>query len=280
MVYPRHESTTPPLRRSPREELSFHRTEGRIGRSRLHSGLASAMATTHSSRGYVVSDLHLFSRASLYQPFMPLLRKAVIEHSAVVLNGDTFDFKRSPFTSPEETIRHALDWLADLCGSAPKTSMYYLIGNHDSNPLFVSALTERASSIPNLTIAPEILQLGSNLFLHGDACDLPAGEKDISTVRRRYASPARSLSSVACASIVTHLRLNIVEYIRHSRRHLAERILTYLDMTYPQYASSVTTVFFGHTHVPFSNFEHKGILFNNTGSLIRGLRMMPMEFDY
>lgn len=234
------------------------------------------LATTNL--GYVVSDLHVFSCASRYERFMPELRKAAETHSILVLNGDTFDFKRSRFASAQETVANAIIWLSELCDHAPKTQIKYLLGNHDSNPPFVDALSEFAQSVPNISVIPTIHQIGANLFLHGDVCDLPEGMSDVAIVRERYASADPSVASIACARVVTHLRLNIIEYVRHSRRDLAAKLLRYLERAHPEYRESVRTIYFGHTHVPFQNFEYGGLVFNNTGSLIKGLRSRPMEF--
>lgn len=233
-------------------------------------------ASTHL--GYVVSDLHVFSCASRYERFMPELRKAAETHSLLVLNGDTFDFKRSRFASAQETIANAILWLSELCSHAPQTQIKYLLGNHDSNPPFVDALSEFAQSVPNISVIPTIHQIGANLFLHGDACDLPEGLSDVTSIRERYASADPSVASIVCAKLVTHLRLNMIEYIRHSKRELAATILRYLEHNHPEYSDSVRAIYFGHTHVPFQNFEYRGLIFNNTGSLIRGLRSQPMEF--
>lgn len=237
------------------------------------------MTQVSTTLGYVVSDLHIFSCVSRYERFMPELREAVQRHSILVLNGDTFDFKRSCFASAQETISNAISWLSELCQHAPLTQIKYLLGNHDSNPAFTEALSEFAQSTPNISIIPTLLQIGSNLFLHGDACDLPEGSSDIAIVRGRYTSANPSAASILCATMVTHLRLNVVEYIRHSKRALAEKILDYLEHSYPEYRESVRTIYFGHTHVPFENFEYRGLAFNNTGSLIRGLRARPLEFQ-
>ncbi|MFO0417003.1 MAG: metallophosphoesterase [Pseudomonadota bacterium] len=236
---------------------------------------------THAATptGYVVSDLHIFSSSSLYSRYIPNFIRAVQQHAVVVLNGDTFDFKRSIYSSSAETTKHAIDWLDKLCLDHPQTTFYYLIGNHDCHLQFLSALKEQLSELANLTVIPDALKLGDKIFIHGDVVDLPAGCNDLAKSRARYAQAEPSLLSKLSAEVITRLRLNLVEYLRHSNQRLAAKILSYLDFAMPDFRQNTREIFFGHTHVPIRHFEYDGIIFHNTGSLVRGLTWMPMEFD-
>jgi UDP-2,3-diacylglucosamine hydrolase len=229
--------------------------------------------------GYVVSDLHIFSTASLYSRLIPDFTQAVRKHAVVVLNGDTFDFKRSIYQNSIETTQHAIDWLNKLALDNPETSFYYIIGNHDCHVTFLTSLKQLVSDLPNLTVVPEALRLGDKVFVHGDLIDLPLGSTALAEVRSRYAQLEPSLISKISAEVITRLRLNTVEYVRHSKTTLAGKLLSYLEQTMPNFRENTREVFFGHTHVPIRHFEHEGIIFHNTGSLIRGLSWMPMEFD-
>lgn len=228
--------------------------------------------------GYVVSDLHIFGCSSLYQRYLPIFYRQVACHKIIVLNGDTFDFKRSIHTNTAETTRHAVAWLADLARRAPAAQIFYLLGNHDSHELFVSSLREALPALPNVMLAIDSLRLGSSLFLHGDIIDLPRNNDNLSLVRSRYAHVEPTWQSRLFARVVTHLRANRIEYLRHSKRALAEKILSYLEKTQPENTQGVCEIYFGHTHIPFDNFLYKGIRFFNTGSMIRGLPWRPLEF--
>ena len=236
------------------------------------------MSPSAGETGFVVSDLHIFARSSLYERYLPLLEGAASSHRAVVLNGDTFDFKRSRFPSNEETCREASSWLSGLCLRHPETSFHYLLGNHDCIRPFVDSLRMLEKRCANLRVSEDTLKIGSSLFIHGDVCDLPKGQNDLSTLRQRYETVQRSTLSIVFAQLVTHSRANAVEYLRHSKSALADRLLEYLQEVHPAELSSTERIYFGHTHVPFSGFHHKGISFFNTGSAVRGLRLVPLEF--
>jgi UDP-2,3-diacylglucosamine pyrophosphatase LpxH len=239
----------------------------------------SSREISGNNKGYVVSDLHIFGCASLWKRYESNFYRSVAEHSTIVLNGDTFDFKRSRFSSSLETTTQAISWLKDLCHSNPSKKFFFLLGNHDSQRVFTAALIQVASAISNLRIEMDTLRLGSSIFLHGDAIDLPRSATDLTLVRERYYSCEPSVASRAFAEIVTRLRINFVEYLRHSKLSLANRISRYLNDTHPDLLIGAKEIFFGHTHVPFSDFEHHGLLFHNTGSLVRGLGWNPREFE-
>ena len=230
-------------------------------------------------KGFVVSDLHIFSCSSLYERYLPEFYAAVGKYKTVVLNGDIFDFKRSIFTSTAETTSQAIRWLKELCARFPDTSFYYLLGNHDSHQEFVTQVTILATHCPNLKIMSDTLVLGSALFLHGDVIDLPNGTSDLMALRQKYSNVQPTVASKIFATLVTFTRVNSVEYLRHRKSTLARKIIEYLRATQPTQLAQAREVFFGHTHVRFGNFTYQGISFHNTGSLVRGLGWMPMEFE-
>jgi len=236
------------------------------------------MSGSAGNVGFVISDLHIFSYASLYERYLPMLEDAASRYKIVVLNGDTFDFKRSRYANNAETSKAAVEWLGSLCVRNPDTSFYFLIGNHDCNHSFIDELILLEKRCSNLHVSHDVLQIGSSIFIHGDVCDLPRGSIDLDRLRERYSSQERSVGSIVFAQIVTYLRLNVVEYIRHSRADLASRILDYLKRKYPEKLSGTERIYFGHTHVPFTDLSVSGIKFSNTGSAIRGLAMNALEF--
>ncbi len=236
------------------------------------------MHSTPDDAGFVISDLHIFSLSSLYERHLPVLEQAAAAHKAVVLNGDTFDFKRSRFPNNAETAREAAAWLSGLCLRHPETSFHYLVGNHDCVREFVDALRMLEKRCSNLRVSEDTLKIGSCLFLHGDVCDLPGGQNDLTVLRKRYEQVQRSAFSIAFAEAVTRSRINAVEYLRHSKRALAARIVEYLRAVHPEELASTERIYFGHTHVPFSDFHYEGLTFFNTGSAVRGLRLAPLTF--
>ena len=54
--------------------------------------------------------------------------------------------------------------------------------------------------------------------------------------------------------------------------------LTSLDDAMPGWRHTTRDCYFGHTHLPFTGYEHEGIVFHNTGSAIRGMSFRPLFF--
>jgi UDP-2,3-diacylglucosamine pyrophosphatase LpxH len=228
--------------------------------------------------GYVVSDLHIFGSTSLYRHHIEAFLKSVQLYPVVVLNGDTFDFKRSTLESSAETVRQALLWLSDLCSRAPHTVFHYVVGNHDCQPGLISGISELCKAHANLHLHEIYVRIGECLFVHGDILDSDGVGQGLSEVRSRYLNLEPSRASTIFGEIVTRLRLNWVEYLRHRKESIVPRLTTHLTSSLSSELKLSRRVYFGHTHVPFQDFTHNGISFYNTGSLIRGLRWMPIEF--
>jgi UDP-2,3-diacylglucosamine pyrophosphatase LpxH len=235
--------------------------------------------TTQRAQGYVVSDLHIFGCASLYQRKLPELYESVSQHTTVVLNGDTFDFKRSHYRSSSETTKHALAWLSDLLSRVPQTTLHYIVGNHDCQNALVEGISQLAAANPNLRLYQSHLRLGTNFFLHGDILDITHASDDLSLLRQRYATIEPSITSKLFAHLVSYSGLNKVEYLRHTKQALTARIMSYMREHHPQELNGIRALYFGHTHVPFTGFVSDGIAFHNTGSLIRGLQWLPLRFS-
>lgn len=239
--------------------------------------LAIMVTASTQLSAYVVSDLHICGCHSLFDRHASKFYQNVASHDITILNGDTFDFKRSVHRTAAETTRFALSWLQKLSQQFPHAQVYYLLGNHDCHESFVHALTQQLPTLPNIHLIPECLKIGTALFLHGDAVDLPGDSYDINIVRARYQRADPSMLSRLFAQAVTHLKINYLEYLRHSSKDVAQRLLRYLDATQPDFRGVTSNIYFGHTHVPFQDFVYEGISFTNTGSMIRGLRWKPAE---
>lgn len=230
------------------------------------------------TRGYVVSDLHLFSPCSRYRELLPQFDAACASHPVVVLNGDTFEIKRSIFLSAEKASEYAALWLQELCERHNTTQFYLLLGNHDSNKYLVPKLLTLSTQTTNLSLIPHMLQIGSTLFLHGDVVERGALSNGVGYIRDRYRHLIPSRTSSLVGKLITSLRLNCLEHLRHRKHHLVEQVLQYLSVYHPERLQSIRTIYFGHTHVPFEGFKRNNFVFNNTGSFIRGLQWNPMEF--
>ncbi|MFA6244267.1 MAG: metallophosphoesterase, partial [Candidatus Hydrogenedentales bacterium] len=81
--------------------------------------------------GYVVSDLHLFSRRSDYSVHERHIFQAAAKADVFVLNGDTFDFRWTTLPSIDLTVVAAIRWLRALTERFPNCYFHFILGNHD-----------------------------------------------------------------------------------------------------------------------------------------------------
>jgi UDP-2,3-diacylglucosamine hydrolase len=65
------------------------------------------------------------------------------------------------------------------------------------------------------------------------------------------------------------------EFPRHPT---VQRLLRFFDFECPGWRRDTRDCYFGHTHLPFADYEAEGIRFHNTGSAIRGAPFNPRRF--
>jgi UDP-2,3-diacylglucosamine pyrophosphatase LpxH len=234
------------------------------------------MSTPKELSGLVVSDLHIFGCNSRYAKLLPQMYEMLAGCSLLVLNGDSFDFKRSIYKNSEETAKLAVDWLVGLTDKFKNTEIFLLLGNHDCHTILGQKLAQL--NLENLSVHEHTLRLGSALFLHGDAVDLLNPEDSLKNLRCRYSEAEPSFLARSFAYLVSYSGANKIEYLLSTKASQVKRIKRYLDAAKPGWSSGVTDIYFGHTHTPFTGFASEGIRFHNTGSMIRGLRWQPLKF--
>ena len=229
-----------------------------------------------------VSDLHLFSRRSLAASHSRAIHAAAAKARMFVLGGDIFDFRWSTLGSTETTVNHAIRWLDDLVGSHGQCDFHFVLGNHDCNRQFVSALETYAMTRPNLACHPYFLRLGKSVFLHGDAADRP--EMCAARLRHRREHWARdeqrSPMRHALYDLAMHAQLHrVVGKVAHPKRRVAQRILGYLGRVGHGQETGLEHVYFGHTHEALTDYRHRGVTFQNAGSPMPGLafRIVPVK---
>ena len=232
-------------------------------------------------RGYVFSDLHLFSRRSVAESYLDQIRQTASSADVLVLNGDIFDFRWSVLPSKEESVERAIQWMREFAASFPACRLHYILGNHDSLPQFREKLSALAIEKSNLTLYESHLKLGSHLFLHGDICDGGTTLEELRSYRKKFSElrPKGKLWNDAYM-LIFHLGLQKTVYFLHPRKKLAEKIRTYLDSTDQRILENVTDIYFGHTHAAFERFQHDGLCYHNTGCALRGLAFRIVEFSY
>jgi UDP-2,3-diacylglucosamine hydrolase len=200
----------------------------------------------------------------------------------VVLNGDIFDFRWSRLRDLETTVAAALDWLRELSNAYPKCQIHYVLGNHDCLACFREGLSALASTSARLHWHEHGLRLGNALFLHGDCTDEPMDSLALCRYRVRWEND-RQRGAFAAAAYLAADRLGITRLTiaRHfPRRQTVERLVHHLDQAWPDWRNTTRNCYFGHTHLPFSNYRHDGVAFHNTGSAIRGMAFNPITFEF
>jgi len=202
---------------------------------------------------------------------MARMLEAAARSDFFVLNGDVFDFRWTTLPTVEETVRAALDWLRDFATAHPQCQILYVMGNHDNLQLFADRLAELSAELSNFRWHPSHLWLGKALFLHGDL--VFDWGRQTSPFRRMLSPTVRKRSkALRHAQHVLHkMRIHRWHAPMFHRRRCAGKILRSIDHHSPEMAGSVAHVYFGHTHLTFSGYTHRGVTFHNSGSAIKGL---------
>lgn len=221
----------------------------------------------------LVSDLHLFSRRSRADVFLPEMRKAAAEADLFVLAGDTFDYKWAHQPCAESFADQARDWLADLVRDHSQCEFQFLLGNHDHHPALIDRLDDLCAELPNLKWDPWFLREGDAIFLHGDVANGFATPEQLNLFRQRCEQhqrrPGPIRNRIYDAAITARID-KVFTRVMFPPRRVAERITRYLEHIGHCAASGTRDVFFGHTHRILDGFEHGGMRFHNPGAPIKG----------
>ena len=229
-------------------------------------------------KGFVTSDLHLFARRSAAGRNAAQLEAAMEQAQVFVLNGDIFDFRWSTLGSNERTLEAAVMWLRGHCERYRGCHFHFVLGNHDSSPSFVAALTELADEQRNLSIHPHFLRLGENLFVHGDAVAARGDPERLIRYRAKFAVEEHrgaTLHFLYQSAVI--FRLHAMYPALLSRTKLAESLLCYFRAVAPDALEEIRHIYFGHTHGAFSDFSYRQWTFHNTGAMIKGVKHRLLE---
>jgi UDP-2,3-diacylglucosamine hydrolase len=231
-------------------------------------------------QGLVISDLHLFSRRSRAEELLTEMAGVVTEAGILVLNGDVFDFRWSTLPGREATIAAALMWLDGLLSRRGERPTHYLLGNHDCVTGFTERLDGIAALRPSFRWHRTHTLIGRNLFLHGDCANRSMDAAALGRFRGAW-SRDRQRGPLGRALYDGADRLGasrLVHDMWFPRRITVRRVAHHLDHVLPDWKQRVDHCFFGHTHLPFADHRHEGVLFHNTGSAIRGMEFRPLAF--
>lgn len=234
-----------------------------------------------SAPAYFVSDLHLFSRRSNGDRHAAAIHERARVAREFVLGGDLFDFRWTTRPTISDAVRHAARWLEHLAAENPHCRFHVLLGNHDHRRDYCDQLDKLSRRRENFAWQPFVLRMGKAVFLHGDAADRGATPNRL-TERRSHAEHHRKKGRLAnlMYDVAISGRLhNVVARAANRRRKVARRISAYLDAVGHGRESGVEHVYFGHTHVPLTDFQHGGLTFHNPGATIKGVgfRIVPVK---
>ncbi len=222
---------------------------------------------------YTASDLHMFCKRSEAPRHMDMLYDAAQNADVFVLNGDIFDFRWSTLKSTNDTVDKALTWLDDFINRVPGCKVHYVLGNHDSVKSFTDALGVYAREKDNLLWHPYYVRLKDTIFLHGDVAQKKMDAEDLTRFREGWyfdKKKGKWMNRIYDAAFLMKVHKGIHK-VAFPNRITVERVRHYLDQIGEGPDSGTSTVYFGHTHVAMSDYEHDGVLYHNTGAPLKGL---------
>ena len=222
-------------------------------------------------KGYVVSDLHLFTHRTQAHEHIDSIRDAAAGSDFLVLNGDIFDFRWSTLTNRTATARAAVNQLRSLVEGTNGCRILYILGNHDRFGFFAAHLSDLATEQPTFSWHPTHARIGKCLFLHGDLvfdrARADAFGNGLDPVHRNRGT----MMNMGYRAIIA-TRFHRIMHPFYPPRRCARRILGCLHRSHPSLRDGLTDVYFGHTHRTFTDFRCGGVAFHNTGSTVRHIR--------
>lgn len=233
-------------------------------------------------RGYVVSDLHMFSRRSDFEDHMDDIREVAGKADLFVFNGDTFDFKWTTLATVEETVDEAIRWLKTLIDEFPDCHFHFILGNHDNLQVFIDALSELTVPTPNLSWHPYYLRIGDVVFLHGDVSDghMDAAALEKSREQWLHDTSVRHPLFHYIYDVVVHLGVHkVIQAAVYPKRRVAHRLTHYLEDVGLGSLDGIKHVYFGHTHGAMENYEFQDMVFHNPGTPMKGLQFNILKVE-
>ncbi len=232
-------------------------------------------------KGVVLSDLHMYSMRSRADEVMDRVHDAILDADHLVLNGDTFDFRWSTLPSIEHSTKAALAWLEELGRRHEHCDIQVVLGNHDYHGAFIEGLGPLTKRVPNIGWHEYQFQIGDHLFLHGDCADYRMGANELMKNRQAWYGDRKTkpIWMGHAYSMLDRIGVSAALPRVLSQPHMVvDRIVHYMEDAAPGTLADVNHVYFGHTHLPFVDYEHQGILFHNTGSAVGDMEFNMLDF--
>lgn len=229
-------------------------------------------------RGCVISDLHYLSRRSVFEQHRQHCLSTFSDMDVVVLNGDIFDFRWSTYRSLSESIAVAIRFLEQWFTAAPQARFYYVLGNHDSHPLFVQALQELSRSLATFEIAEHELQIGPNLFIHGDILHAKTIER-LLEYRTKFHDETSWRPLDGVYQLAHHSRIAALFGRVQSATTRAMALEMLIERGEIPIRGTVSNVYYGHTHALSTEIDINGRRYHNTGAMILGIPWKILHFE-
>lgn len=221
-------------------------------------------------KGFVVSDIHMFTSRSEWQFAIKTIKSKAKTFDFCVLNGDIFDFRWGLFPTVAEHMRAGKTFLTALCEEFPNCVFYYVLGNHDRHPAFIRHLNRIEAK--NFIYALFDIRLGNNLFLHGDHL-LSTRKPVVKRQHRKSYKPDHLFHYIYAFAV--EKKIHTLFEKRWPAKICAIKIINgYRNLI------GIKKIYFGHTHSPFSDYRFKGIEFTNTGSFIKNSQSIIGTAEY
>ena len=226
--------------------------------------------------GYVVSDLHMFTKWTSVEKYMCEIRKAAADADFFVFNGDIFDFRWSTLGSAAKTAKSAIEWFNEICSDFPDCTFIYILGNHDAHKKILKPLAEFTDKQNNFIWHESFIQIGSSLFMHGDLIFSIRNQSPFERKKYKYRNPVRSMLRKTYHRAIKMGVHNLVSKL-HAKERCARYVLQVLEKDHNHRLEGITDIYIGHTHVGFSDYKYSGYTFHNSGSAIHDLHCNLMK---
>lgn len=229
----------------------------------------------------VISDLHLFCTRSNADEHMGAIFDAAREAEVFILNGDIVDFRWSNVGGAYATARAAVSWLDELVRTNPACEFHYILGNHDSVPEHIEALTRFSNQARNFSWCPYFVRMGDALFLHGDVAHRNMDSHDLARARRRATAHRRKgevLNKVYDKAFEFGVHKAILKAASPTEA-VVRRLRHYIDSIDHGPATGTRRIYFGHTHVAVDGHHDRGLTYYNCGAPLTGLKFNILETD-
>lgn len=144
------------------------------------------------------------------------------------------------------------------------------MGNHDGIEQFVKPLDSLAEKYSNFSWHPAYITIHEALFLHGD---IPVRSKGVLLLERKLIKQKKLKGSFINIFYSLFTNSGMLKYYRliHNKSKTRNSLSTTISNHKNSFNQEIKSVYFGHTHIPYNNFQFNGLVLNNLGSAIKHL---------